>query len=47
MYNGPKEAVKYMGVNIWCMLDWIVGFCHKTAETHFLGIKADKLVRST
>ena len=32
------ETVEYMWVNIWCMLDWIIGFCHKTAEIHFLGI---------
>ena len=29
---------EYMCVNIWCMLDWIIGFCHKTVEIHFLGI---------
>ena len=33
-YGGPMEAVKYMWVNIWCMLDWIV----RLAEIHFLGI---------
>ena len=37
MYDDPKEAVEYMGMNIWCMLGWIVGFCHKTAEIHFVG----------
>ena len=36
--DGPMETVEYMWVNIWCMLDWIIGFCHKTAEIHFLGI---------
>ena len=39
MYDGPKETVEYMWVNTWCMLDWVVGFCHKTAEIHFLGIQ--------
>ena len=32
------ETVEYMWVDIWRMLDRIIGFCHKTAETHFLGI---------
>ena len=31
-------AVKYMWVDIWCMLDWIIGLCHKTAEMHFPGM---------
>ena len=34
MYDSPVETVKYMCVNIWCMLDWIVGL----AEIQFLGI---------
>ena len=38
MYNGPMETVECMWVNIWCMLDWIIGFGHKTAEIHFLGM---------
>ena len=37
MYDGPKETVEYMWVNIWCIIDWVVGFCHKTPEIHFLG----------
>ena len=36
--DGPMETIEYMWVNIWCMLDWIIGFCHKTAEIHFLSI---------
>ena len=36
--NGPMETVEHMWVNIWFMLDLIIGFCHKTAEIHFLGI---------
>ena len=36
--DGPTETVEYMWLNICCMLDWIIGFCHKTAEIHFLGI---------
>ena len=31
---------EYMGVNIRCMLDWIIGFGHKTAEIHFFGMSA-------
>ena len=34
MYHGPMETVKCIWVNIWCMLDWVVGL----AEIHFLGI---------
>ena len=34
MDDGPMETVKYMWVNIWCMLEWIVGL----AEIHFLGM---------
>ena len=36
--DGPMETVECMWVNIWCMLHWIIGFCLKTAEIHFLGI---------
>ena len=38
MKDGAIKNVESMWVNIWCMLDWIIGFCHKTAEIHFLGI---------
>ena len=34
----PMETVEYMWVNIWCVLYWIIGLCHETAEMHFLGI---------
>ena len=34
MDDGLMETVKYMWVNIWCMLEWIVGL----AEIHFLGM---------
>ena len=35
------ETVEYMWVNIRCMLeDWIVEFCNKNAEMHYLGISA-------
>ena len=44
MYDGPMETVEYMWVSIWCMLDWTVGFCHKTSEMHFLIV--DKPARS-
>ena len=39
MHDGPMENVEYMLVNIWCMLNWINGFCHETAEIHFLRIQ--------
>ena len=39
MYDDPMETVEYMWVNIWCMLDWTIGFCHKTAEIHFLDMQ--------
>ena len=29
-----ETAVKYRWVDIWCILDWIIGLCHKTAEMH-------------
>ena len=33
--DGAMETVEYMCVDIWCMLGWIIGLCHKTAEIHF------------
>ena len=27
--DGPMETVEYMWVNIWCILDWIIGFLSK------------------
>ena len=39
MYDGPMGTVEYMWVNIWCMLDWIIGFCYKSAEIHSLRIQ--------
>ena len=38
-YDGPKETVEYVWVNIWCMLDWVVGFCQKFEEIYFFGIQ--------
>ena len=38
MYDGQLENVEYMWVNIWCMIDYIIGFHHKTARIHFLAI---------
>ena len=38
MNYGAMETVKYIRVDIWCMLDWIIGLCHKTAEIHFPGM---------
>ena len=36
--NGTMEIMEYMCVDRWCMLDWIIGLCHKTAEIHFSGM---------
>ena len=30
-----------MWVNIWCKLDWIIGFGRKTAEILFFGMSAE------
>ena len=35
MCDGPMETVEHMGLNIWCTLDWINVFCHKSAEIIF------------
>ena len=33
--DGARETLECMWVDIWRMLDWIIGLCHKTAEMHF------------
>ena len=38
MIDGAIETMEYMWVGIWCMLDWIIGLCHKTTEMHFCGM---------
>ena len=38
IYAGPMETVKYTWVNIWSMLDWIVGFRNKNTEMPLLGM---------
>ena len=38
MNDGAVETVERMLTNIWCMLDLIILFFHKTAKIHFLGI---------
>ena len=38
MNDGAMETVECMWVDIWCMMDWIIGLCHKTAEMHFPGV---------
>ena len=38
MNDGAMETVECMWVDIWCMMDWIIGLCHKTAEMHFPGM---------
>ena len=36
--NAMETAVEYMWVDIWCILDWIIGLCQKTAEMYFSGM---------
>ena len=38
MNDGAMETVECLWVDIWCMLDWVIGLCHKTAEMHFPGM---------
>ena len=38
MNDGAMETVEYIGVDIWCMLDGIIGLCYKTAEMHIPGM---------
>ena len=38
MSDGAMETVECLWVDIWCMLDLVVGLCHKTAEMHFPGM---------
>ena len=35
MNDGPMETVESLWVDIWCMLDWVAGLCHKTTEMIF------------
>ena len=37
--NGTMEAVEYMCVDMWCLLDWIIGLCRKTAEIHLMRVE--------
>ena len=37
MNDGATETAECIWVDIWCMLDWIIG-CHKTVEMHFPGM---------
>ena len=36
--DAVETAMEYVWVDILCMLDWIIGLCHKTAEIHFPGM---------
>ena len=38
MSDGAMETMEYMSLDIWCMLDWVIGLGHKTAERHFPGM---------
>ena len=35
MYDALMETLEFIWVNIWCTLDLIVAFCHKTAKNTF------------
>ena len=44
MFDGPTETVKYIWVNILCMLDWILSQnCRNTLASHTV----DQLPRSS
>ena len=36
--DAVETAMEYVWVDILCMLDWIIGLCHKTADIHFPGM---------
>ena len=36
LYDGHMKTIEYMWVNIWCTLEWIVGFCHRHAVTQLV-----------
>ena len=38
MNDDAMETVECIQVDIWCMLDRIIGLCQKTAEIHFPGM---------
>ena len=38
MDDGATETVEYMWVDVWCMLNWIIGISQKTVEIHFCGM---------
>ena len=38
MNDTVMETVECMWVDIWCMLDQIVGLCHKMADMHIPGM---------
>ena len=38
MNDGATETVEGISVDIWCIVDWVIGLCYKMAEMHFLGI---------
>ena len=38
MNNGAMETVECIWVDIWCVRDWIIGLCNKTAEMHYPGM---------
>ena len=39
MKDGAVETVEYMSVDIWCLVNWMIGLCNKTAEMHVRVVK--------
>ena len=35
MNDCGMKTVACIWVDIWCMMDWIIGLCHKAAEMYF------------
>ena len=38
--DAMENTVEYMWVDIWFMLDWIIGLCKKIAEMYFPGMSS-------
>ena len=38
MNDDAMETVECMQLDIWYVLDWIIGLCYKTAEIYFPGM---------
>ena len=40
MNDGAMKTVECIWIDIWCMLDWVIGLCQKTAEMYFPGMSS-------